>query len=45
MSRMRNRLEDILGVDLAEAIREDGEDGHGCARELRFDSETVSYVI
>ncbi|XP_021749382.1 protein FAR-RED IMPAIRED RESPONSE 1-like [Chenopodium quinoa] len=40
---MRNRVEDILGVDLAEAIREDGEDGHGCARELRFDSEMVGF--
>ncbi|XP_021751487.1 protein FAR-RED IMPAIRED RESPONSE 1-like [Chenopodium quinoa] len=35
---MRNHLVDILGVDLAEALRE--EEGHGCARrELRFDSE------
>uniref|UniRef100_A0A803MT87 Protein kinase domain-containing protein n=1 Tax=Chenopodium quinoa TaxID=63459 RepID=A0A803MT87_CHEQI len=42
ISRMRNRVEDILGVDLAEAIREDGEDGHGCARELRFDFEMGS---
>ncbi|XP_021729927.1 protein FAR-RED IMPAIRED RESPONSE 1-like [Chenopodium quinoa] len=35
------RLADMLGVDLAEALREDGEDGRGCARELRFDSDNV----
>uniref|UniRef100_A0A803N0B3 Uncharacterized protein n=1 Tax=Chenopodium quinoa TaxID=63459 RepID=A0A803N0B3_CHEQI len=32
-------LADILGVDLAEALGDGGEDGHGCARELRFDCE------
>ncbi|XP_021775529.1 uncharacterized protein LOC110739381 [Chenopodium quinoa] len=36
---MRNRLEDILGVDLAEAMRDVEEGGHGCKRELRFNSE------
>lgn len=37
---MRNRLVDILGVDLAEDMHEEG--GQGCARELRFDTENVS---
>ncbi|XP_021730985.1 uncharacterized protein LOC110697887 isoform X2 [Chenopodium quinoa] len=40
---MKMRLDDILGIELAEALGDDGEEGHGCAKELRFDCENAGF--